>query len=189
VENMNEIEKRFQESFRKICTAGYLAQSSYIKTRVEIKVLEEVKEEDEITYKENEGDLYYNSRITTYLDSEITHQKEDVIMFTCQHRVNDGYIVDFLLTTCFPEIVIAIEIDGHDWHEKTKEQAQKDKERGRYLLRNGYHVIRFTGSEVYTKPDDCAKEALDTLAVLYQTLLSMTPESYYAYIGIEVQNG
>lgn len=186
---MNAIETRFQESFRRVCTTGYLAQSFYQNTRVEIKVLDEVKEEDEIKDKENEGDLYFNSQITTYLSGEIKHQSNDAVMLSCQHQVNEGYVVDFLLTTCFPEIIIAIEIDGHDWHERTKEQAQKDKERERYLLRNGYNVIRFTGTEVYTKPDDCARESLDTLACLYRALLSMTPESYYAYIGSEVANG
>ena len=45
-----------------------------------------------------------------------------------------------------------IECDGHDFHEKTRGQAQRDKARDRYLIGRGYRVLRFTGSEVYRQP-------------------------------------
>lgn len=60
------------------------------------------------------------------------------------------YVVDFL---CFEsDRKIVIECDGHEFHEKTKEQAQKDKERDRFLQINGYEVYRFTGSEIFNNP-------------------------------------
>lgn len=43
---------------------------------------------------------------------------------------------------------IIIECDGHDFHEKTKEQAAKDKKRDRELQKLGYPVFRYTGSEI-----------------------------------------
>jgi hypothetical protein len=43
----------------------------------------------------------------------------------------------------------AIEIDGHDFHERTKEQAKRDRSRDRNLSAFGYTVLRYTGSEVY----------------------------------------
>ena len=43
----------------------------------------------------------------------------------------------------------AVELDGHEFHQKTKQQVQKDKEKDRFLISEGYTVIRFTGSEVY----------------------------------------
>ena len=46
---------------------------------------------------------------------------------------------------------MAIECDGHDFHEKTKEQAQRDKEKDRILQANGWLIARFTGSEIYKK--------------------------------------
>lgn len=54
----------------------------------------------------------------------------------------------------------AIECDGHDFHEKTKEQARRDKKRERALQAAGYTVIRFTGSEIWESPWKCAEEAL-----------------------------
>ncbi|MGG1598507.1 endonuclease domain-containing protein [Cohnella massiliensis] len=47
---------------------------------------------------------------------------------------------------------LVIECDGHEWHEKTKEQAQKDKERDRALTKLGYTVLRYTGSEIVDDP-------------------------------------
>lgn len=47
-----------------------------------------------------------------------------------------------------PLLKVVVEIDGHDWHERTKEQAARDKERDRNLQIEGYRTLRFTGSEV-----------------------------------------
>ena len=41
-----------------------------------------------------------------------------------------------------------IECDGHDFHEKTKEQAKHDKQRERFFVSQGYTVLRFSGSEI-----------------------------------------
>jgi hypothetical protein len=51
-----------------------------------------------------------------------------------------------------------VEIDGHDFHDRTKEQASRDRQRDRYLTLDGYTVIRFTGSDVYNDPYQCAEE-------------------------------
>ncbi len=45
--------------------------------------------------------------------------------------------------------LFAVEADGHDYHERTKEQAKHDRERDRALTRAGYTVMRFTGSEIF----------------------------------------
>jgi very-short-patch-repair endonuclease len=51
-----------------------------------------------------------------------------------------------------PTSYAIVECDGHDFHEKTKEQAQRDKARDRYLAAQGYRVLRYTGSEIYRNP-------------------------------------
>jgi very-short-patch-repair endonuclease len=55
-----------------------------------------------------------------------------------------------------------IECDGHDFHERTKEQAKRDKERDRYFQSLGLLVLRYTGSEIYRDPLRCALDALNT---------------------------
>ncbi|MBD1223262.1 endonuclease domain-containing protein [Virgibacillus halodenitrificans] len=52
----------------------------------------------------------------------------------------------------------AIECDGHDFHEKTKEQVTRDKSRDRDLTKLGYTVIRFSGSEIWKDPSRCVRE-------------------------------
>jgi len=54
-----------------------------------------------------------------------------------------------------PLCKIAIECDGHEFHEKTKEQAQRDKERDRAFLSVGIPVARFTGSEIWNNVQKC----------------------------------
>jgi very-short-patch-repair endonuclease len=62
-----------------------------------------------------------------------------------------------------PRIII-VECDGHDFHERTKEQARRDKKRDRYFQSKGYKVLRFTGSEIWADPDTCVEEIIDQLA-------------------------
>jgi len=85
----------------------------------------------------------------------------------CQHNISPQvvigiYKVDFVVDERF-----VIEIDGYDFH-KTKEQRESDYKRERYLLRNGYITVRFTGTEVFLDAYQCATEAIkmiDEIAV------------------------
>lgn len=61
---------------------------------------------------------------------------------------------------------LAVELDGHDFHEKTKEQASKDKRKDRHLISCGYTVIRFSGSDVWNDPFFCCREVADHLHIL-----------------------
>lgn len=58
---------------------------------------------------------------------------------------------------------LAIECDGHDFHERTKEQASKDRKRDRELQAAGLRVFRFTGSDIWKDPVGCAREAIASL--------------------------
>lgn len=81
-----------------------------------------------------------------------------------QQKQLGDYRVDFLLTTMNIEgkkVSIVIECDGHDFHEKTKEQASRDKKRDRELQKMGYPVFRFSGSDIWNKPIYCATEVFD----------------------------
>ncbi|MCL6443424.1 MAG: endonuclease domain-containing protein [Alicyclobacillus sp.] len=66
-----------------------------------------------------------------------------------QHRIG-RYTADFLVT--WGQYKFVIECDGHDFHEKTKEQAAHDKKRDREMTSMGYIVMRFTGSEIWNDP-------------------------------------
>jgi very-short-patch-repair endonuclease len=72
------------------------------------------------------------------------------------------YRADFLVSMSFGEkqIQIVVECDGHDWHERTKIQASRDKRRDRTLQRKGYRVFRFTGSDIHRDVHGCAREVI-----------------------------
>lgn len=58
---------------------------------------------------------------------------------------------------------IGIECDGHDYHERTREQAKRDKSRDRELTASGIRMFRFTGSEIFENNIACAKQIQDYL--------------------------
>ena len=80
------------------------------------------------------------------------------------------YRADFLIHDCSVPLEvgeprwIAVECDGHDFHEKTKEQARRDKRRDRFFQSQGIRVLRFAGSEIWASPEDCAEEVFRNLA-------------------------
>lgn len=86
-----------------------------------------------------------------------------VVGVTAQVKI-EKYRVDFLLTVknnssgALKRLVV--ECDGHDFHERTKDQARKDRSRDRRLQELGYTVYRFTGAELYGDPVKCAHDVL-----------------------------
>lgn len=58
---------------------------------------------------------------------------------------------------------MVIECDGHDFHERTKEQARRDKARDRWMVSQGILVLRFTGSEIWADAMLCAEAVVDTI--------------------------
>jgi len=74
----------------------------------------------------------------------------------------ESYRLDFLIGMSTPG-VLAVECDGHDFHDRTKQQAAYDRARDRELLRRGIHTIRFTGSEITHSAERCATEVFETL--------------------------
>jgi very-short-patch-repair endonuclease len=77
-------------------------------------------------------------------------------------QTNTGeYRVDFLVVpedTSNQELRIAIELDGHMFHEKSKSQVAADKKRERAIVATGVTVLRFSGTEVVFKTRQCVEE-------------------------------
>lgn len=71
------------------------------------------------------------------------------------------YRVDFTLMSAGAFIVV--ECDGHEFHEKTKEQVERDNKRDRYLQQEGWRVFRFSGSEIHNDADKCVDEVLNAV--------------------------
>jgi very-short-patch-repair endonuclease len=76
------------------------------------------------------------------------------------------YRIDFVASRDGSQRKLAIELDGHDFHERTPQQAASDKRRERILTRNGFVVLRFTGMEVVRNSKGCVEEVVASLSTL-----------------------
>lgn len=88
--------------------------------------------------------------------NEVAGSREWFIEPQCQI---DSYRVDFAIGP-WPKDgrLLIIECDGHDFHERTKEQAARDRSRDRFLQSCGFKVFRFTGMELHREVFVCAYE-------------------------------
>lgn len=95
------------------------------------------------------------------LTSSTTHWAE-----VCpQLKVSAGdreYRIDLALFVRhgYSTAAIAVELDGHEFHERTAEQAERDKRRDRELQAMGWKVVRFTGSQALRSPLEVVEEIL-----------------------------
>lgn len=89
------------------------------------------------------------------------------VLLNCQIPVFT-YRADILLTirAASGNEYLIVECDGHDWHERTKQQAAYDRSRDRELLAEGIYTIRFTGSEIHHSANRCAQDVWRTVARL-----------------------
>ena len=77
-----------------------------------------------------------------------------------------SYRIDFLYQEDYEEDIehpfrLAIECDGHDYHEKTKEQVIKRNKRDMDLKMAGYDVLHYSGSQIFKKPMGCVIDIFD----------------------------
>ena len=93
----------------------------------------------------------------------------DVVEIEKQKKIQcekNTYRVDFFIPVIYKNQenkCFIIECDGHDFHQKTKEQVERDNTRTRELQRAGYEIIRFSGTEIWHRPHKCAQEVLNII--------------------------
>lgn len=68
---------------------------------------------------------------------------------------------------------LAVECDGHNFHEKTKEQAKRDKERDRVFTKHNLPIFRYTGSEIFNDNNKISKEIIDYIGKHLGGVLSL----------------
>ena len=65
---------------------------------------------------------------------------------------------------------VAIELDGHAWHEKSPDQVQRDKERERFLVSKGWTLIRFSGREIINNAGGKFYELTQIVKPMFESL-------------------
>jgi len=105
----------------------------------------------------------YKINVNNKLAPIKTGDTAPTLKIECQYKIN-SYRIDFLIeleSENKNSAKILVECDGHDFHEKTKEQAAKDHKRDRCLQSLKYKIYRYTGSEVYKNTFACAMEVIE----------------------------
>lgn len=91
---------------------------------------------------------------------ELWGPRDDLCFYLTPQCPIGKWRVDFLVWFAIGRHIggVVVECDGHQFHEKNKEQAARDKRRDRELLAAGYPVMRFTGSEIFKDAVGCAEQ-------------------------------
>jgi uncharacterized protein DUF559 len=112
---------------------------------------------DAIPVKQPYSVLHYHQTDFIWTQFPILDYKADFALARIAYEIEhvDGVPGDEILVK---SPIVVVECDGHDFHEKTKEQAARDKSRDRDMLAQGYRVLRFTGSEIHNRAEKCAME-------------------------------
>lgn len=98
---------------------------------------------------------------TLYIDSQkriVANGKVYYADFVLNYEDDNGTGYTFVPKNPFKLI---IECDGHDYHEKTKEQVRHNNERDYDLKMAGYDVLHYSGSQIFNDPLKCAQEIYD----------------------------
>ena len=163
---MNQIETKFYEAFSDILQRGFV-----------------IYQDQKVGIKKDSEDFYVINLNNNSLE----------FTFEIQPKVDylAGYIPDFLITVNNLLSGYCIEIDGHEWHEKTKEQVRADKEKDRAYLKNGFIPIRFTGSEVYHDVKKCVDEVFEIIISNYDFFESenLSIQNYLQYCDYQKEKG
>jgi very-short-patch-repair endonuclease len=98
---------------------------------------------------------------------------DEEIILTPQYEVklqNKKYRLDFLLeikSKNKPTVKVCIECDGYDYHYKNVQKVNTDNERTGQLMKNGFYVVRLTGSQINAiKTYDEFKKLMDDILIL-----------------------
>lgn len=154
---MNEIEKLFYSSLEK-----YLRNQIVIINNEQYRIVKE------------DGDVYNfinknNKRSNFILDIQI-QPKDDCF---------SGYIPDFAIYVNGASYGFVIEIDGYQWHEKSREQARIDKEKERTYLKKCFIPVRFAGYEVYHHSNNCIHDLFEIIEANIQFFNAIESEIFY----------
>jgi very-short-patch-repair endonuclease len=105
------------------------------------------------------------------IDDFDSHRQDGVERFVglniCPQYTIDRYRVDFLVchfkNQTYEESKnsgILVECDSQKFHDRNEHERSYEKERDRFLQKQGYKVFRFTGAEIIKNPIKCAIEII-----------------------------
>lgn len=162
-----------QERWELMCKHFGLAPSSELPVDVN-KTLERMKQRVARDYEQAVRKAIDNHLVTSPIEQlflmEWHYQRAEEkcnVTLHPQERVKTSggtYAIDFVVRSKVGSETrgtVAIELDGHDFHEKTKEQVAKDKKRERAIVKAGLPMLRFSGHEIWKDARACVLEVAE----------------------------
>lgn len=73
---------------------------------------------------------------------------------------------DFRLDIAFPDVKLAVEVDGWQFHGKFKSGFHKDREKQNLLTENGWRILRFSAKAIFNDVDACITSIQKTLSII-----------------------
>lgn len=184
---MNEIETMYWDAFYKYLKSNPI-ESIFISNCSRNAVFK-IERCDTLEDKNNNTYMIFCNYTPTVHDDKNLHFLRNNNIFSVkasnlEEEKVGGYSPDF--TIWCSSLQFVIEIDGYNFHEKSKEQVKADKQKDRNYLKLGYIPIRFSGSEVYLNPIDCVKETLQTVFYTLTNIMYTEREHYEKafYLGL-----
>lgn len=122
---------------------------------------ERVPPDRAMVYRSNFGDLPRSAFLAPqrWCGAEMVPQVEE---WLGSRHVRADFA--FLTTTR----TFVVELDGHEFHERTPAQAERDRSRDRAMGIHGWDVLRFTGREIHRDVFGCITEAMARLSLLLE---------------------
>ena len=75
----------------------------------------------------------------------------------------NNYRLDFALVDKPHNVYVAIELDGHEFHERTPEQVDRRNQRDADLQSAGWVVLHFSGRQILGDPFQCINNVYDAV--------------------------
>lgn len=82
------------------------------------------------------------------------------------------------------ENMLIVEVDGHEYHERTKEQARRDRSRDRRMLELSWVPLRFTGQEIHQDARACARQAINFYFERQQKIMDRAFTEYMVWRAV-----
>lgn len=120
-----------------------------------------------------ELELYFRGNIETIA----VIPQEEITIGENKYRVDFLFELSFFYSDKYKKfLLLVIECDGYDFHQKTKEQVAKDYKRDRNLQANGYEILRFSGSEIFNNRENSKIEIKNFILRKYKEFYSKCVE-------------
>jgi very-short-patch-repair endonuclease len=124
---------------------------------------------DKQGFEHDDGDEESFSNLVIEIQKPIGKYKADFVLTYREHgpdfeRATNAKDGSEIPGSAWYTNELILECDGHDFHDRTKEQASHDRKRDRALQDLGFQVFRYTGSDIWKNVFACAREALKSVS-------------------------